>query len=696
MTDRRPVNTASKSWSSSPITTIEDGSCGGSSWCDDKSTTRHKNVGANISNEKPMGVTRMKRFHLVLYLIAAFSFYHLIRKGPSMLDPEEGAQVVKKNKTESINTDINSNAFTVPGSELRKSSSNFVENDSDPKSLPIAEETHNPTNEPTKPNVDKPSLTSPGVISSDKSSDWKQKSVKKSDKRNDWDNSSNDKTFVKSEKWKRNQTNTFAGPKTPVEENAQPKEKINEAHNNTDSRVYKKNRTVDNSSWGSKNETQSINIPSSSPTQESDDPHEEPTKNSTATKTVSTAAVSEQFKKPISDSDLSPVALNFAETHCDLTNLKDGAWYPSGPEDDWQQRAPYVIVAGVWNAGVNPLANALLKHPQIDAAKQNDFFLPRNFDGRFSIKTSDKNINTNNETTAALTETNFNVKVFPARERMYASHYSKLTLRENAASHDEESTPTAVVASENDEIKDSKIRHVAMDVSPGLVFFSHETSHWILCTAPWVKVVVLLRNPIDRLYRQWSYSVNRLSLKLSLEDWVAPEMKLMQSLGMIDGSNEPSNDEDHPKMVVSEREAWQKYKASLTGNIVGAIGRSLYVLQLEELIQTYISAGKTPSEEIIILTTENIENNAEREYAELIGFLGLTPYEDTPKNIGNTTTDSASSALAKGLAEGTGTEPMSDETRSMLLEIFEPYNRRLTELLTSNGFEGDWDKLWEY
>ena len=671
MTERRSINTAPKSWSS-----IEDGICGGSSWCNDNNTSRQRNAGA--------GVSRMKRFHLALYLLAAFALYHLISKAPAMSNVEGASQVAKTNETESINPFIDNDIFGVAESELPPSYSDFDEKGGEA----ITEGTHSHTSESATHHVDEPNRTSTDVITDDDTGDGTQNLIDTSVTKNSWGNSSNNETLVNSNKWPSKWSNKWA------DENTQPKENIFKAENDTNTSIYVKNETDDKPYWKWKNKTQPINTSSSSPPQKSSDPTEEQTKNSTTTNNVTTTSASDQFHNPISDSELSPVALNFAEMHCDLTNLKDGSWYPSGPEDDWQQRAPYVIVAGVWNGGVNPLATALLRHPQIDAAKQNDFFLPRNFDGRFSITTTDKNANTNNQTTIGSTETNFNVKVFPARERMYASHYSKLTLRDSTVNNEEESTLTTVVAGENDENNNSKILHVAMDVSPGLIYHAHETSHWILCTAPWVKIVILLRNPVERLYRQWSYSVTHLNLKLSLEDWMAPEMKLMQSLGLIEGGKEPSSDEDDPEMVVSEREAWQNYKA--TRNTVGAIGRSLYVLQLEELIETYISAGKTPSEEIIILTTEKIEDNAEQEYAELIQFLGLTPYDDTPKIIGNTTIDSASSVLEKGLAEGTGTEPMSEETRTMLVQFFKPYNRRLTKLLTSNGFEGNWHRLWKF
>jgi len=304
---------------------------------------------------------------------------------------------------------------------------------------------------------------------------------------------------------------------------------------------------------------------------------------------------------------------------------------------------------------------------------------------------------------------------------MYAQAYSKTTLREKKSGNDDEESPATeptanatVDGSSDDNTTNNnstttttiltKNQHVAMDVSPGLIFYAHKTSHSILCTTPWVKIVVLLRNPIDRLYRQWSYSVKSLNLQLSLEDWMAQEMKLLQSVGMINnGDNKrdagTNKEQQAEPIVVSEKEAWEKYQA--VHNVAGAIGRSLYVFQLEEWIQAYISAGKNPSEEIIILTTEDIEENPEHEYAELIQFLGLPPTTDNDANASNSNSnndgeDSIGTALGKSLLQNKQeAAPMTKETRKMLHQFFKPYNKRLTELLTSNGFEGDWDKRWQ-
>jgi hypothetical protein len=365
----------------------------------------------------------------------------------------------------------------------------------------------------------------------------------------------------------------------------------------------------------------------------------------------------------------------FVERYCDLKNLKEGAWYPSG-DDEWQLRAPYVIIAGTWNSGVNHLAQALLKHPQIDSAKIHGFFLPRTFKKFISITAKATNINVGNTTALDATTEVSKVQVFAARDRMYHTIYSPSSLQDI---NDTAAVTTLEAGTTNG-------KHVAMDISPGLMFHSRTTSYSIQCVSPWTKTVVLLRNPIDRLYQQWVYSKLKLNFMLSLEDWVAREMKAMQSVGLIGGGQQQQqqNPGESSTSTSSEKEAWKRYQAvSRSG---APLGRSMYVLQLDDWIKAYLDAGKNPAQEMIIVSSEWLEGNQSREYTKVIDFLGLAPL--------NVTNDDAvvSSIVKPGPIQGV--EPMTTETRSMLRQFFKPYNRRLTKLLNDNGFDGDWDKIW--
>lgn len=318
---------------------------------------------------------------------------------------------------------------------------------------------------------------------------------------------------------------------------------------------------------------------------------------------------------------LPPQTQSFLEEHCDL---QGHLWYPGGT-DAWNVRAPYVIVAGVWNGGVEPLSQALQLHPQIrKRVGVKDFFLPRTF---YKFHTADS------------------VKVFAARQRMYAQVFPKMT----------------------QSLSDPY--NVAIDVSPGYLFYASQTSIGIQCVSPWAKVVILLRDPVERVYLQWVYGTQKLGLRLSLEEWMAQEIKAMQSVGLV------STNQSQPKLSKEEeRKAWKDYQSKR--NLAGAIGRSMYVLQLEEWFETLIAAGKRPNQEVFLLHSELWESQPHQEYQQLVEFLGLAPF--TPSVLEPAKAYNSSSL-----------PPMKSETRQLLHDFFAPYNRRLAALLKKHGFNSD-------
>jgi hypothetical protein len=364
--------------------------------------------------------------------------------------------------------------------------------------------------------------------------------------------------------------------------------------------------------------------------------------------------------------ELPAAAQSFVAQHCDLKNVP--YWVPGGEKEEaWKLRTPYLILAGVWNGGVGPLSQALQLHPQIrKRVGVQDFFLPRQF-YKYQASTG--------------------VKVFSARQRMYAQVYSKIT------------TPT---------FKENTTATVAMDVSPGYLFYASQTSVSIQCVSPWAKTIILLRDPVERVYHQWVFGRDKLGLRLSLEEWMAQELKAMQLAGLI-SSNNASNSQRLRRILLEnmdseelqqsadpqqqqhriliqnkeeEREAWKHYQSQR--NLAGAIGRSMYVLQLEEWFETMVAAGKVPKEEVFLMRSEVWEAQPYQEYQQLISFLGLAPY--TPPVLN-----------PQKAYENSRHTPMKEETRQLLQDFFAPYNQRLAALLKQYGFnDGDWSEpLWK-
>lgn len=336
----------------------------------------------------------------------------------------------------------------------------------------------------------------------------------------------------------------------------------------------------------------------------------------------------------------------FVEEYCDLAGMT--SWYPQG-ENRWQLRAPHAILAGVWNAGISEIQRQMLdRQPSLRAADwsqgvagRDGYFLPRNFyKGRTAFKSK--------------------THVFAARSRMY-----------NQRSYDRKSL-------QQQEQSTGGQYDYYIDVSPGYLFYPHMIRP-ILCTVPWTKFIVVLRDPVERLYRQWLFGKENLSLRLSFDDWLAQESRTMESAGFL---NETSIMD-----LEAERKAWAAYHDSAKHRTVtGAIGRSMYVLQLQEWFDAIKEAGMDPKDVVHVVPSEVLlqgDGSAGKSegYAKLFEFLDLPP-----------------AVKAETPTYSDDLPPVSKTTEDRLEELrdfFAPYNSRLAGLL-GNDFGGyDWKNVWK-
>ena len=406
--------------------------------------------------------------------------------------------------------------------------------------------------------------------------------------------------------------------------------------------------------------------------------------------------------------DLPAAAQTFVQTHCDLQHVKE--WYPTTTTTttssssssrttttripSWNQRAPYVIVAGVWNAGISSLEQALHQHPQMTATyamSLPDFFLPRTF-YRYMMSQHKRSSSSTNggDTPTTTTTTTTIVKVFAARERMYAQVYPKFKAIATTPIYPNDDKGGGGGDIESSTASSSPFV-IAMDVSPGYLFHARQTMTSIQCVCPWSKFVIMLRDPVERVYRQWVYGTVYLGLRLSLEDWIAQEFKAMQSAGLLGtttgSARFTARKERRRRQLVTmsqeeERDAWRRYQSKRVP--ASAIGRSMYVVQLEEWFEILRSVGKEPSKEVFLIKSEVWERQPQEEYAQLLNFLGVAPH--TPSSY----------SLPKA-PDPVLHEPMKAETKKLLQDFFEPYNQRLATMLQQHGFndDGDWNMpLW--
>src|SRR6266849_3282899 len=160
---------------------------------------------------------------------------------------------------------------------------------------------------------------------------------------------------------------------------------------------------------------------------------------------------------------------------------------------------------------------------------------------------------------------------------------------------------------------------------------------------PQVKLIVLLRNPVDRAYSHYRHEVAHGREKLSFEDAIACE--------------EERTRRDAEKMVTNENYYSYNYAC------YSYQARGVYVDQLQRWFRWF------PREQFLIHRSEDLYADPATIYRRTLEFLNIPDLEPTKEYE------------VYNKARYTPPSKMDPELRKRLVEYFEPGNLRLYELL---------------
>ena len=164
---------------------------------------------------------------------------------------------------------------------------------------------------------------------------------------------------------------------------------------------------------------------------------------------------------------------------------------------------------------------------------------------------------------------------------------------------------------------------------------------------PDVKLIVILRNPVDRAYSDYQHAVRANRETLSFEKAIELE----------------------EERCADEREQNIKDPECLADNYhsYSYLARDLYADQMERWFQYY------NRDQFLVLTTEDFAKNPQQTLNQFFDFVDVYPFQ-----VGNLTN------LQVGNYKN-----MDKSTRKLLIEYFKPCNKRLSKLLRRSF---DWDK----
>ena len=175
------------------------------------------------------------------------------------------------------------------------------------------------------------------------------------------------------------------------------------------------------------------------------------------------------------------------------------------------------------------------------------------------------------------------------------------------------------------------------EASPSYVLHPHAPAR-VRELVPDVRLVVLLRDPVDRALSHYNHEVALGREPLSFEEALEREPE------RLDGELERLGDTSYFS------HAWWDHTY---------LARGRYAEQLERWLAVF------PREQLLVLASERLRADPARTYAHVLEHLGASPY-DLPRYP---------SIFEREYA------PMAEETRRRLEEAFAPHNERLYALL---------------
>ncbi len=186
-----------------------------------------------------------------------------------------------------------------------------------------------------------------------------------------------------------------------------------------------------------------------------------------------------------------------------------------------------------------------------------------------------------------------------------------------------------------------KINKITGEATPNYMFHPHAAKR-IFKICPNAKLIVLLRNPIDRTYSQYQHNVRFGHEELTFEEALEKE--------------EDRIAKETKKLIEN------KISISINRQKYSYTSRGLYADQLKVWFKYF------NNEQILIIKSEDLFENPPETYSKILSFLELPEYK--LKNFKKIYAGKYSS--------------INNETREKLKNFFEPYNEKLYKMIGVN------------
>ena len=188
---------------------------------------------------------------------------------------------------------------------------------------------------------------------------------------------------------------------------------------------------------------------------------------------------------------------------------------------------------------------------------------------------------------------------------------------------------------------------VTGEASPYYIFHPHAPRR-IFELIPQVKLIVMLRNPVDRAYSHYNHQVTRGLETLSFEEAIKAEPQRLQG---------------EQEKILADKQYF-----SFNHPNYSYLARGIYVDQLQLWMNIF------PKEQFLILDSRDFFQEPAKVFKQVQNFLNLPEWELAKYSTFNSRNNNSK---------------MNESTRKFLIDYFAPHNQRLSKFL---GLDFDWDR----
>ena len=212
---------------------------------------------------------------------------------------------------------------------------------------------------------------------------------------------------------------------------------------------------------------------------------------------------------------------------------------------------------------------------------------------------------------------------------------------------------------------------------------------------PWAKVILMLRNPVDRAYSNYQMDKKLNKVSETFEELVRKEIQVMKKVKLTKVSADKIENWDiqdttmdqlfnNPPSNMTQEELdhahWSVYRQRHLRNY---LQRGIYSDLLERWLK-YFELGST----LMVINNERLHAEPRQVMKEVLRFLDSPKtdfFDDEKVSLVSTTPPGRKSML---LSVG-GYNPMANNTRHFLEKFYNPYNQQIVGILGE-----EWKGVW--